>query len=99
MTNTPDEPAGRESTEHERVDREAGDRVVPAYVDKLAWVLDDWIKIPVVGKRIGVDGAIGMVPGLGDGAGLVASAVIILSAVRDGVSLPTLARMVGNVLI
>lgn len=61
-------------------------------------MLDDWIRIPVINKRVGLDGAIGMVPGFGDGAGLVASTVIILSAVGQGVSVPTVVRMVGNVL-
>lgn len=71
---------------------------VPPFVEGLAWVLDDWFHIPVINKRVGLDGAIGMVPGLGDGAGLVASTVIILSAVGQGVSVPTVVRMVGNVL-
>lgn len=80
--------------------REPGmdDEVVPAYVDRLAWLLDDWVRIPIIGKRIGLDGAIGMVPGLGDGAGFVASSVIILSAVRQGASRATITRMIGNVL-
>ena len=72
---------------------------IPRYVDALAWVLDDWVRIPVIGKRIGLDGAIGMVPGLGDGAGFVASSVIILSAVKQGVSRATITRMLGNVLV
>ncbi len=71
---------------------------VPAHVELLAWVLDDWIRIPVINRRVGIDGAIGMIPVVGDGAGLVTSAIIILSAVRQGVSVPTVVRMVGNVL-
>lgn len=71
---------------------------VPAHVELLAWVLDDWIRIPVVNRRVGIDGAIGMIPVVGDGAGLVTSAIIIISSVRQGVSVPTVVRMVGNVL-
>lgn len=71
---------------------------VPAHVEALAWVLDDWIRIPVINRRVGLDGAIGMIPGVGDGVGLVASAIIILSAVQQGVSVPTVVRMMGNVL-
>lgn len=84
----PDEviPADREQVE------------VPAHVELLAWVLDDWIRIPVVNRRVGIDGAIGMIPVVGDGAGLVTSAIIIVSSVRQGVSVPTVVRMVGNVL-
>ncbi len=74
-------------------------RAVPPYVDKLAWLLDDSVRIPVINKRVGIDGAIGMIPGLGDGAGLVASSFIIVSAVHQGVSVPTVTRMVGNVLL
>ncbi|MGB3737175.1 MAG: DUF4112 domain-containing protein [Ilumatobacter sp.] len=74
-----------------------GARAVPQYVKNLAWLLDDAVRIPIINKRVGVDGAIGMVPGLGDGAGFVASGVIVLSAVRQGVSKATITRMIGNV--
>ncbi|WP_420450742.1 DUF4112 domain-containing protein [Ilumatobacter sp.] len=74
-------------------------RPVPPFVERLAWLLDDSIRVPGTDRRVGLDGAIGMVPGLGDGAGLVASTVVIVTAVHQGVSLPTVGRMVGNVLI
>ncbi|MBK6310240.1 MAG: DUF4112 domain-containing protein [Candidatus Neomicrothrix subdominans] len=95
----PDEviPAGDPIGASDRIDPDAVE--VPAYVDALAWVLDDWIRIPVIDRRVGIDGAIGMIPVVGDGAGLVTSAIVILSAVRQGVSVPTVVRMVGNVLI
>lgn len=100
----PDEviPAGRPSNQGASIDSDDSsdpdDVEVPAYVEALAWVLDDWIRIPVINRRVGIDGAIGMIPGVGDGAGLVMSAVVILSAVRQGVSVPTVVRMMGNVL-
>ena len=75
-----------------------GGPAVPPYVETLAWILDDWFRIPLTNKRVGIDGAIGMVPVVGDGAGLVTSAIVIVSAVGQGVSVPTVIRMVGNVL-
>ena len=63
----PDEviPAGDPIGASDRIDPDAVE--VPAYVDALAWVLDDWIRIPVIDRRVGIDGAIGMIPVVGDG--------------------------------
>ncbi|HPY42470.1 MAG TPA: DUF4112 domain-containing protein, partial [Thiolinea sp.] len=35
-------------------------------LDKLAWLLDNSIKIPGTSWRIGLDGTIGLIPGIGD---------------------------------
>jgi len=75
------------------------DRSVSPFIDRLAWLLDESIRIPVIGRRVGIDGAIGMIPGLGDGTGLVASSIVIIGAIQQGVSLPTVVRMVGNVVL
>jgi len=67
-----------------------------AQVRRLAQVLDTSIPLPG-GYRIGWDAVLGLIPGLGDGAGAVLSAYIVLQAVRLGASREVLVRMVGNV--
>lgn len=64
----------------------------------LAWLLDDAIRLPG-GYRIGLDGIVGLIPGIGDALGLAASSYIIVRARRFGVPRVVLARMVGNVLL
>lgn len=66
---------------------------VPDYVRQLAWWLDDAIPLPFGKRRVGIDGLLSMVPGIGDATGFALSAVVILAGVRAGVSWPTVARM------
>jgi hypothetical protein len=71
-----------------------------ARVDRLrqmARLLDNQFRIPGTSFRFGVDALIGLVPGLGDIAGAVASSAIILEAARLGAPKSVLARMVANV--
>lgn len=65
---------------------------------RLAWLLDDAIRLPG-GYRIGLDGIVGLVPGLGDALGLAASTYILFRARRFGVPRVVMARMIGNVLL
>ena len=51
------------------------------------------------GHRIGSDGLIDFVPGIGDVAGVLVSAYIIYRAAACGAPQPALMRMAGNVLI
>ena len=64
----------------------------------LARLLDSSIPLPG-GYRIGLDGIVGLVPGLGDAIGASLSAYIIVQSARLGASWPTLLRMTTNVLI
>lgn len=61
-------------------------------------VLDSAFALPG-GFRIGIDGLIGLIPGVGDAGGAALSSFFILSAARLGASTTTLFRMVLNVLI
>ncbi len=71
-------------------------RPVPNWVRSLTWLLDE--SIPVApGRRVGVDGVVSFIPGVGDAAGLVASMVVVLAGVAAGVSLPTLTLMMVHV--
>lgn len=67
-------------------------------VHRLAWLLDESIRLPG-GLRIGLDGILGLIPGVGDLVGMGLSGVIIADAARRGVSGAILVRMVINVLI
>lgn len=65
---------------------------------RLAHTLDSAIPLPG-GYRVGLDGAIGLIPGIGDLAGTALSSYIILEARRLGAPLIILLRMTVNVLL
>jgi len=64
----------------------------------LARWLDDKIVLPG-GIRIGFDGLIGLIPGIGDTIGTMLSFYIVTQAARMGASVTTLMRMIGNILL
>src|SRR5580658_1010102 len=66
-------------------------------LDLLSHVLDDFIRIPGTSIRFGLDGIVGVIPGIGDFIGGIASCIIIIAAWVRGVSYPVVARMVANV--
>jgi hypothetical protein len=66
-------------------------------LDLLARILDEWFRVPGTSIRFGLDGIIGLVPGLGDILGGLASTILIVAAWVRGVPYVTLARMVVNV--
>jgi len=68
-------------------------------LDLLSHVLDDWFRIPGTSIRFGIDGIVGLIPGVGDILGGVASCIIVLAAWFRGVPNITVARMVSNVAI
>lgn len=75
------------------------DDPVPADVQRLAVLLDDYFRLPGTEFRIGLDGLIGMIPGIGDTLTAGLGAYIIGRAHKLGVSKPVLARMVLNLVI
>lgn len=68
-----------------------------ARIEKLAFWLDDAFRIPVIGKRVGVDGILGFLPFAGDFAGLALSSLMIGEAMRLGAPRRLWVRMLGNV--
>lgn len=66
-------------------------------LDRLGFVLDNSIRIPVVGYRIGVDALLGLIPGVGDLLGLLLASYIVVEGARLRVPRATLLRMVANV--
>lgn len=51
-------------------------------VRRLAYWLDEAIRLPVIGVRVGWDSILGLLPGIGDFAGLILSSLAIVEAVR-----------------
>ena len=66
-------------------------------LDLIAHLLDEWFRIPGTAIRIGFDGLIGLIPGLGDVLAGLASLILIAAAWLRGVPYVTLARMAVNV--
>jgi len=68
-------------------------------LDRLAWLLDSSIRVPGTSWRIGLDGLIGLVPGVGDIAAGATSSYILWQAIRLGVPMPVLVRMAINIIL
>ena len=65
-------------------------------LDLLSRVLDTWFRIPGTSIRFGIDGIIGLIPGVGDILAGLASSIIILAAWARGAPYVTIARMLIN---
>lgn len=83
----------------ERTARELGpeEEIALQRVARLAYWLDDRFRIPGTRRRIGVDGLLGLIPGIGDTATALIASYIVLEAARLGVPKNMLARMLANV--
>ena len=66
---------------------------------RLAFLLDDLVRIPGTRRGVGLDALIGLVPGIGDVVGSGLSGAIMFEAVRARVPIPVLARMAWNLLL
>ena len=64
-----------------------------ARIQRLAWWLDDVVRIPGIDRRVGVDGIIGLVPFAGDLVGAGLSSLLVIEAVRLGAPKRVWARM------
>ena len=65
----------------------------------LARLMDDQFNIPGTNLRFGLDPLLGLLPGWGDSASALVSAVLILKSARAGVPRIILLRMALNVVI
>lgn len=63
---------------------------------RIAWLLDEAVRLPG-GLRFGLDGVLGLIPGIGDLLCLLAAGRIVAIARGQGVPPGVLARMVGNI--
>jgi len=64
-------------------------------LERMAHWLDESIQIPGTSRRIGLDGVIGLIPGIGDSVTLFAAAVVLQEAKRLGLSRWQRARIMG----
>lgn len=87
----------------EEADKFAGERPEDAqrlrHLEQLAYVLDDSIKVPGTGWRIGLDAVLGVIPVFGDLLGGALSTWVLYNGYRLGASWFTLMRMLGNIFI
>jgi hypothetical protein len=65
----------------------------------LAQIMDEFLRLPGTKFRFGLDPLIGLIPGLGDTASAVVSAMTLIYAARCGLPKILLARMSLNILI
>lgn len=68
-------------------------------VEQLSKLMDSQFHIPGTSIQFGLDGIIGLIPGIGDLSTFAVSAYMVLIMARNGASGYVLARMVLNVLI
>lgn len=88
---SPKELIKKRPLEPEVVPRDAPD----PWIEKLAWVMDS--SIPIGRWTIGLDGIIGLIPGLGDLIGALISALIVAAGIQARLPRSAIARMVANV--
>jgi len=69
------------------------------HLRRFAHWLDDAVKLPGIPVRVGVDSIIGLVPGLGDAAGALLGAWILVEAFRLRASRSTLVRIFYNIAV
>jgi hypothetical protein len=80
------------SSFRQRAERLFSDRSIELF----AHLLDDWFRVPFTPIRVGLDGIIGFIPGLGPVLAGLASFLIIVAAWVRGVPSVTLLRMMVN---
>lgn len=68
-------------------------------LERFAWLLDSAIRVPDTRWRIGLDGIVGLVPGIGDLLTGAASSYILLQAMRLGVPWAISLRMALNIIL
>jgi hypothetical protein len=85
-------------------DRESADELapaapaVPAWAERLAWLMDDALRVPGTGIGIGLDAILGFfLPGLGDAATAVVSLSLLVIAFQRRVPKIVMLRMMLNV--
>lgn len=66
---------------------------------RFAVLMDEAVAIPGTRKRVGLDAAVGLIPGVGDIVGGIMSALIVVAALRHRVPLRKIGRMIVNIFI
>jgi hypothetical protein len=66
---------------------------------RIAWVMDDLVRVPGTSRRFGLDPVLGLIPGGGDIAGGALSAWIVVAAARLGAPSSVIRRMGWNIVV
>ncbi len=66
---------------------------------RFAHLLDEAIRIPVIGYRVGLEPILGLIPIIGDLSGFAVSSYFIFRAARLGVPRKIVSRMVYNAVL
>lgn len=85
--------------DHERQDEQLDQLNRLERLDRLASLLDNSIRVPGTKWRVGIDGLIGLIPGVGDVLGALISGYIVTQAARAGASVSVLLRMGLNIVL
>ena len=72
---------------------------VLARLDRLSNILDSAFAVPGTRVRFGAEAALSLIPGVGPLAGAALSSYLLIEAVRLGLPVSVLARMVANIAI
>ncbi len=70
-----------------------------ARLDFVASLMDNAFRVPGTDFRFGFDSILGLVPGVGDGIGLIVSGFLATIMVRRGAGPVVMLRMLGNVAV
>lgn len=65
-----------------------------ADIDRLAWLMDRVISLPIVGG-VGLDPVLGLIPGVGDAISFAISSMIVIRAAQLGVPESLISRLVA----
>lgn len=68
-------------------------------LQRFATLMDEAVAIPGTNRRVGLDAALGLIPGVGDIVAGVLSAWIVIGALRHRVPMPKVLRMLFNILL
>jgi hypothetical protein len=79
--------------------RERNLEQVKDQLDHLAWLMDNYFRIPGLGWRFGFEAIIGLIPGFGDVVSGVIGVVLLMRAVQFKLPKIVITRMVLNNLI
>lgn len=66
---------------------------------RMAWLLDECIRVPGTDFKFGLDPIIGMIPGGGEFVATMAGATVLGESAKKGIPFRTLFKMAGNMLL
>ncbi len=98
MTTTPDNPPIEPRTVRVPVDPEDAAATLRR-LDRLAKIMDASIRIPGTNFRFGLDPLLGLIPGVGDLAGVALSTYLIAEAKRFGLPKRAYVKMGWNAIV